>query len=136
MPPPWVDAGIEARARTRSIGPAAFARGRARWAGSTRQRPAWHIEHLPDEVARLCWDVDLDSLDLTRDADYVMGRVMARGGWAAMCWLRATYPKALLADFLRRKGDALPPRERAYGSLISDAGLPALPGGGRPSSAG
>lgn len=92
---------------------------------------------LPDAVARLLWDVASDDVDLDAHADYVMERVMARGDWEAMCWLRRTYPRERLADYLRRSGAGrLPPRELAYWSLVSDAGLTAQPGGGRPPWAG
>jgi hypothetical protein len=82
---------------------------------------------LPDEVRRLFWEVDPGTVDLERHSDYVLERVMTRGGWAAMRWLRATYPVSRLADFLRRKATRLPPRERAYRGLIA-GGL----AGGRP----
>jgi hypothetical protein len=91
---------------------------------------------LPDEVRRLFWDVDPDSVDLERHRDYVLQRVMTRGGWVAMKWLRATYPDAALADFLRRKGMRLPPRERAYWGFVAGERLEAGPGRSRPSWAG
>lgn len=92
---------------------------------------------LPPAVEVLFWEVDPAAVDLDAHADYVMERVMLRGGWDAMRWLRATYPPAALASYLERKGrQRLPPRELAYWSLI--AGLPddPLPGGGRPRWAG
>jgi len=91
---------------------------------------------LPDDVALLFWDIDVGTLDLDRHRDYVLERVMARGNWTAMKWLRAQYPEDQIAGFLQRRGSHLPPRERAYWSLVSNAGLPSEPGGGRPSWAG
>lgn len=84
----------------------------------------------------LFWEVDLDALRLPEHADYVLERVMARGTWDAMRWLRATFDEAELASFLERKGHRLAPRERAYWRLV--AGLPPddARGGGRPSWAG
>ncbi|MCC7384583.1 MAG: hypothetical protein IT384_22235 [Deltaproteobacteria bacterium] len=87
---------------------------------------------IPPEIARLAWDVDPEDIDLDRHADYLLERVMSRGGWEAMRWLRATYRVDRIADFLRRKGQRLPPRERAYWSLIAGVDLPQVPGGGRP----
>jgi hypothetical protein len=87
---------------------------------------------LPDEVARLFWDVDVNTLDLVRHADYVMERIMGRGTWAAMRWLRTTYSTAKIANFIRRKGDRLSPRDRAYWALIAGVSVPIGPGGGRP----
>jgi hypothetical protein len=92
---------------------------------------------LPDDVTRLFWDVDPGTVDLEIHRDYVMERVMARDTWEAMLWLRRTYPTAALADFVRRKGArALPPRERAYWSLVSGMDPVGEPGGGRPAWAG
>jgi hypothetical protein len=87
---------------------------------------------LPAYVAELFWDVDPGSIDLTAREDYVLARVMARGTSHAMRWLREQYSEAQLAAYLRRKGDALSPRDRAYWRLV--AGLPPddAPGGGRP----
>jgi len=92
---------------------------------------------LPTAVEKLFWEVDPATIDLDAHADYVMERVMLRGGWDAMRWLRAVYPTTTLQSYLIRKGrDRLSPRELAYWSLIT--GLPddAAPGGGRPPWAG
>jgi hypothetical protein len=92
---------------------------------------------IPSDVSMLFWDVAPGSVDLEKHADYVMERVMARGGWVAMQWLRATYPKDVLADFLRRKGSrALAPRELAYWALAADYSVSVGRGGGRPAWAG
>ena len=87
---------------------------------------------IPDEVARLFWDIEPGSVDLARHRDYVLERVMSRGTMGAMRWLRATYPAEVLADFLRRKGDRLSGRDRAYWALVAGLRLPPRPGGGRP----
>jgi hypothetical protein len=87
---------------------------------------------LPAELYVLFWEVDPATVDLERHRDYVVERVMLRGDWAAMRWLRAAYSREVLADFLRRKGNRLPPRERAYWALWTGVDLPQEPGGGRP----
>jgi hypothetical protein len=92
---------------------------------------------FPADVSRLFWDTNPATLDLEQHRDYILERVMARGGWEAMRWLRSTYSQPVLANFLERKGRArLAPRELAYWSLI--AGIPCEPvrGGARPSWAG
>jgi hypothetical protein len=61
-----------------------------------------------------------------------MERVMSRGGWAAMRWLRRVYAREELADFLRRKGERLAPRERAYWALMAGVEMTIPRGGGRP----
>jgi len=43
---------------------------------------------------------------------------MTRGTWVAMIWLRHTYSREELADFIERRSDRLTPRDLAYWSLI------------------
>jgi hypothetical protein len=91
---------------------------------------------VPECVRRLFWDVDPDTVDLGLHAQYVMERVMSRGTWEAMRWLKSTYSREQLADFLLRSGDRLTPRDRAYWSLIAGISGPQRAGGGRPAWAG
>lgn len=92
---------------------------------------------IPPSVARLLWDVDPDQVELERDRELVFERVMSRGSWDAMQWLRARYPREQLADFVLREGQRrLSPRDLAYWALVCDVDLPARPGGGRPGWAG
>jgi len=87
---------------------------------------------LPASLHALFWEVDPPVVDLDRHADYVIERVMSRGDWAAMRWLRSAYARDALASFLRRRGSRLAPRERAYWCLIAGVELPIERGGGRP----
>jgi hypothetical protein len=88
---------------------------------------------LPDAVARLLWDVDVASLDLDRDRALVFERVMTRGTWAAMQWLRAHYKVEVLRAFVATQGArVLPPRDLAYWSLVCGLEPPTERGGGRP----
>jgi len=93
-------------------------------------------DSLPPDVARLFWDTEPVRVDLRDHRDYVMERVMSRGGWTAMRWLRDTYTTAEMADFLARKGTRLAPRELAYWSLIAGIELSPPRGGARPPWAG
>jgi hypothetical protein len=101
----------------------------------------WHVDDVtaavPEELAALFWEVDPDTIDLRLHGDYVIERVMTRGTWRAMTWLRRTYPDHVLADFVRRRGSAsLPPREHAYWALVTGCEVDAATGGGRPRWAG
>jgi hypothetical protein len=91
---------------------------------------------LPPDVARLFWDIDPEQIDLRRHVDYVMERVMSRGGWVAMRWLRETYSPEEIGEFLLRKGTRLAPRELAYWSLIAGMKISPPRGGARPPWAG
>jgi hypothetical protein len=87
---------------------------------------------LPANVARLFWDTDPEQVDLRAHRDYVMERVMSRGSWSAMRWLRDTYSTDEMADFLVRKGHRIAPHDLAYWSLIEGIERPTARGGGRP----
>jgi hypothetical protein len=76
------------------------------------------MQPLPEAVRILLWEVEADTVDLERHRDYVMERVMARGSWEAMRWLRRAYSREQIADFVTRKGKELAPRDEAYWALI------------------
>jgi hypothetical protein len=88
---------------------------------------------VPAAVLRLFWDVDPAAIDLDAHRDFVFERVMSRGSWEAMCWLRQRYPVEALAAFVSRDGRSkLSPRDLAYWSLVCGVDTPSEPGGGRP----
>jgi hypothetical protein len=75
---------------------------------------------LPEFLSSLFWEYDPEALDLDVHADAVIGRIMERGSWAAMVWLRQTYSKDRLASFLEKRGvRSLPPRELNYWAFIA-----------------
>jgi hypothetical protein len=94
------------------------------------------VGDIPKSLEPLFWDVDPGTVRLDTHTDYVIERVMSRGTWDAMCWLRSVFDGTTLADFLRRKGERLPPRERAYWQLVTGGAERQVPGGGRPVWAG
>jgi hypothetical protein len=92
---------------------------------------------LPDFVTRLLWDVDASRINVRRDAPLIMERVMTRGSWDAMKWLRARYSREEIASFVREEGARrLSPRDLAYWALVSGVDVAVGPGGGRPRWAG
>jgi len=101
---------------------------------STSRAPACetHGIPLPEAVRGLFWDIDPDALDLVVHRDDVLERVMVRGTLEAMRWLRATDTTHEMAEFLLRRGDRLPPRDRASWALIAGLRLPPASGRGRP----
>jgi len=90
------------------------------------------MQGLPDAVRILLWDVEPGAVDLDTHRDYVMERVMSRGNWQAMRWLRSTYSRDQIADFVRRKGHRLTPRDEAYWALVAGVERAQRSGGGRP----
>jgi hypothetical protein len=91
---------------------------------------------LPNHIAALFWEVDSTTVELDAHRDYVLERVMVRGGWEAMKWLRRTFDRDQIASFLKRRGSRLPPRELAYWATMIGIEVPVSPSGGRPPWAG
>jgi len=91
---------------------------------------------IPEEVAALFWETQPESIDLDAHRDYVLERLMTRGGWTVMLWIRHRYSGAQIVDFLARKGHRLAPRERAYWNLLCGSETTVTRGGGRPPWAG
>ncbi len=85
----------------------------------------------------LLWDMDPQGIDLHRDRELLFERVMARGTWDAMCWLRKRFAREDLAAFVKTRGArVLSPRDLAYWALVCDVEVPSESGGGRPRWAG
>jgi hypothetical protein len=81
--------------------------------------------------------VDPESVDLDLHRSFVFERVMTRGSWEAMVWLRTVYTIEAMRSFLLAEGrHKLSPRDLAYWSLICGIEIPSEPGGGRPRWAG
>ena len=93
-------------------------------------------ELIPECVRRLLWDVDPGAVDLALHRDYVMERLMSRGSWDAMRWLRTRYSRDEISDFLQRRCARLTARDRAYWALVAGQPTPKGTGGGRPAWAG
>jgi hypothetical protein len=60
--------------------------------------------HLAKELAMLFWDVDFDTLDVARDADFVLPRVLEHGRLSDIGWLIQTYGFERIHQFLRDRG--------------------------------
>ena len=73
---------------------------------------------FPRYVEILLWDVDPETIDLVAHQDYLLERIMSRGGWKAMCWLRDTVDISAMADFLRRRGSR-PSRHESWHTGLS-----------------
>jgi hypothetical protein len=91
---------------------------------------------LPEHMRALFWETSLEAIDADLHCDYVLERAMSLGDWRTMGWLRMRYSVTVLADFVRRKGHRLPPRELAYWALVTGVRADIPTGGGRPAWAG
>jgi len=79
-----------------------------------------NIKRLPEFLFPLFWEYDPRTMDIVKHASLIIGRIMERGSWASMVWLRETYSREQLVSFLEGRGRRmLPPRELNYWALIS-----------------
>jgi hypothetical protein len=75
---------------------------------------------LPTFLHALFWEFNVRGIDIVQHADTIMGRIMERGNWQAMRWLRTAYPTDRIVSYLERRGKkVLPPREVNYWAFVS-----------------
>jgi len=78
---------------------------------------------IPEFLFPLFWEYDPGTIDTAKHAGLIIDRIMERGSWASMGWLKKTYTKDQLVSFLENKGHrTLPLRELNYWALMS--GIP------------
>jgi hypothetical protein len=82
------------------------------------------VRELPQviqrQLPRLFWDVDLARLDPELHEDFVFGRVLNEGDWAAVTALRQAVGDDALAAFVRRAGRRLDRRTRRFLEVVLD----------------
>ena len=75
---------------------------------------------LPTFLHRFFWEYDPEKIERNKHADLIKSRIMERGSWQAMVWLKSAYSDEELMDFLCRKGNRiLPLRELNYWAMVS-----------------
>ena len=78
---------------------------------------------LPEFLHGYFQEYEPSVISLEKHAGLVTGRIMERGTWRAMLWLRRTFSDAELRDYLQTRGrKILPARELNYWALI--CGIP------------
>ena len=74
---------------------------------------------LPPNLYRFFWEYNQQEIDIHKHYELIMARIMARGNWQSMVWLREIYSGKKIRDFLFRKGwKVVPPRELNYWALV------------------
>lgn len=80
---------------------------------------------LPDRIAGLFWDTDASSLHLYAHRDFIIKRVLDRGDWDAVSWLRNALGDAAIRDwFLAKHGGGLDARKLRFWAVILDLPKP------------
>jgi hypothetical protein len=80
------------------------------------------VERIPDEViaeaSHLFWDVDASRLDPTKHEDFILGRVLAKGSWAALRAIRLVVGEHELREFVRRAPHRLDRRSLRFLEVV------------------
>jgi hypothetical protein len=83
------------------------------------ENPLPAAAELPSAVSDLLWDVAPAELRLPQHRDFLIGRILARGTWAAVQWLRRELSDAEIAAYLQRtRGRLLSPRQLRFWELV------------------
>jgi hypothetical protein len=78
--------------------------------------------NIPQFLKPFFWEYGDGAVDTAQHAQVIMERIMLRGSWKSMEWLRSTFTAAQIKEFLLTRGVyVLPPRELNYWLLIIDA---------------
>ena len=72
--------------------------------------------HIPQELERFFWNVDLKQLDTERNQRFVIERILEKGDDEAVRWLRAQYPEGALRGVVS-ESRRLSPKSRNYWGL-------------------
>jgi len=75
---------------------------------------------VPPFLYPLFWDFAPEDIDIMEHSDTIMDRIMERGAWDAMLWLKKAYTSEQIVSYLKKRGKrVLPLRELNYWALIS-----------------
>lgn len=76
---------------------------------------------LPEKLRSLFWDCDFDSLRLGEHDSFVIRRILDRGNWDSIKWLRRTLgDDAIRQWFMAKHGRGLDPPKLRFWELILD----------------
>ena len=76
---------------------------------------------LPESLESLFWDCDPHTLTWERNRSFIIRRILDRGSWDAIRWLRqAVGDQAIREWFLTKCGRGLDPRKLRFWGLILD----------------
>ena len=78
---------------------------------------------IPQQLGPLFWDVEFRRLRWQRDQDFIIGRVLAEGGFQHTRWLVETAGRGAIREWIvRRRGRGLSPRVLRFWEAV--LGLP------------
>lgn len=80
-------------------------------------------EALPEDIMGLFWDCDQVDVSISEHESFMVGRILDRGDWNAISWLRKEIGDKAIREWLERKhGGQLDARKLRFWELL--LGLP------------
>jgi hypothetical protein len=74
---------------------------------------------LPELLKPLFWEYDFGSLSVERDKDFLIRRILTRGDWSAIAWLRRRIGDKLLRKWiLEHEGRGLSPQQLRFWQVM------------------
>lgn len=64
---------------------------------------------LPSFIQTYFWDVDATALEVERDGEYIISRLLERGDSNAARWMRETYPRERIISVLTKSRELSAP---------------------------
>jgi hypothetical protein len=78
-------------------------------------------EPIPESLRSFFWDVDFDQLSWTQSTNFITRRILQRGDWSAILWLRSKWGDAGLRDWIdSQQGAGLSPRQIRFWEVVLD----------------
>lgn len=72
---------------------------------------------MPQQLSKFFWDTDITNIDIDDHKGYIMGRLLHLGDEAALRWLKQTYTRSDLKNYVNR-GQELSAKDRNFFNLV------------------
>jgi hypothetical protein len=83
--------------------------------------PSKTQSRLPHKLKKFFWECRFEDLDIKNDTDFIIFRLLARGDWDSLIWLRKQVgDKSIKQSIIRRKGRGLDAPRLRFWELILD----------------
>ncbi|MHB8482304.1 MAG: DUF6922 domain-containing protein [Nitrospiria bacterium] len=73
-------------------------------------------KNVPEDYHYLFWDADPESIDLKKNARYIIERVLELGGLDTLQWIQRLYPTSLIVETLETSRK-ITPRSRNFWTI-------------------
>ncbi len=83
------------------------------------------MKKIPSYVTKYLWDVSLDKISISGDAEFIIERVLEYGNFDALDWINTTYGKEKIVRVLK-KSRRISPKTGGFYALYYDVAKESL----------